>query len=578
MCTLILFFNGWSQTCTYFNTTNPYNDNCNCGSTSFFTYVDACERDGAYFFLGARLTTENRQLAITKLNEQGDTVWNRFYGAAPKVYFALRLFDFYDYMLVVSNVRDTTESSAPSDACFTAFDYDGNFLWEERITHPGNEQLRDVIRLPGGKLTAAGVSHSFGTFNDSDGESYLLQVDSLGNVLWENTFGTGIREEAFGLASITDGFIVNAASRQINGNDDILVYRTDLSGTVLWNTQIGQTNLSENAGKVSVLPDKSILISTAYPFGIITTARLYKLDMNGEIRWQQDYSNATNLTVLDHFIVPLADGTVIVGGGYQDNSGFELSEIIKLDPLGETLFTRYYNPAGSLNNYILNIRQTSDGYILCGNTTGPDFIQRPWAVKTDWMLCDSLLCVSDNAAFEPYDCTEFPVNSLFATGDGSLTYDTGEVVSFENNSDHCTNREWLLGDGSARYSDSLISHTYGVPGDYAVDLITYHGACADTSELTIHIEGELHVSEIERMRESLKLYPNPSDGIFSFSFSGNQPISVLVVDSYGRETTRFENIIAGRAVRCENLAAGAYQFRVYSEGIFITSLGAVILP
>ncbi|MCC6726468.1 MAG: gliding motility-associated C-terminal domain-containing protein [Saprospiraceae bacterium] len=95
-----------------------------------------------------------------------------------------------------------------------------------------------------------------------------------------------------------------------------------------------------------------------------------KLDMLGNIEWQQNYGGADNDIATG--VLQTADGGYIVAGGsvsfdgqVSGNHGVEDAWVLRLDAVGNILWKKAYG--GSLNERVESIQPTSDGgYILAG--------------------------------------------------------------------------------------------------------------------------------------------------------------------------------------------------------------------
>ncbi len=570
----------WSQDISYFNTFNPVEVDQN---EHLFTYQDAVQQGDAYYCLGSRLTTLNRQHTLTKLDKYGDTLWNRYYGDAPQVYMGLRLIAYASQLVAVGITKNGTDNSTHYDVDLMAFDYAGNVLWETRVEHPFDEVVYDVVKSEDGKLTIAGNTKSFGNTNQfTDGSSsnfYFLQTDSLGNLLWENYLDLPYQENCLGITALSDGgFMISGSGKRANEHSDILLVQIDDQGTILGNRYYGTVPGDEYGGKITELPDKTLLLSSTYVNNnALTIPRIYTLGMDGSVYRYHDYPDV-GFSCLDFFSIAEEDGSVIFGGLYTNTGNNELSKIVRIAPNGETVYTRKYNSdLPDTPQYLVGASKVDDGYLLVGTTFDTNYVQRAWAIKTDCFLCDSNLCYFEDSACYYYDCMQYPTDAQFTASETTLDVSGDAEVHFQNTSANCTNRVWKLGDDTRVYGDSTFTHEFETPGDYEVELVTHNGVCSDTSKQVIHVlDSSLGLADNANATAGFRIYPNPSAGELNILLpEQGETYLIRLFDNTGRLLlVQRDN---GNTIRVEGLGAGNYFVHVYQDGRFLGIQQAVVL-
>ena len=180
---------------------------------------------------------------------------------------------------------------------------------------------------------------------------YLIKIDSLGNKIWEKSYGSNWTDLGYSAVLTSDGNIIIAAS--------------SLTGT----------------GGDKSLP----------PLGLFDIW-LLKIDNSGNKIWDKSYGSSD---YEDYpVIINASDDKILLGYRFQSNSGNQNSYYVinKLDEDGNVIWTKNYNPGGQ--NKITSIIQTADGgYLVAGESintqtnlvrTGPFFgFQDIWLIKTD---------------------------------------------------------------------------------------------------------------------------------------------------------------------------------------------------
>lgn len=213
-------------------------------------------------------------------------------------------------------------SSYFSDAQVVKFEkvYGGN----------GYDYGHSVVQTIDNGYIIAGATTSFGSGST---DAYILKTDSLGIPKWQKTFGGINIDQAFSIRETTDsGFVIAGYTNSFgHGGYDMYVIKTNKYGNTIWTKTYGGSD------------------------------------------WDFAYSiQQTN-----------DGGYIIAGGTYSFGNGNEDMYLVKINSIGDTLWTKTY---GGLNeDEAKSVKQTSDGgYILTGfsksnGETNGDF----YTVKTD---------------------------------------------------------------------------------------------------------------------------------------------------------------------------------------------------
>lgn len=89
---------------------------------------------------------------------------------------------------------------------------------------------------------------------------YFAELDSLGDLIWERTYGTEDREVGLDAQPTADGGFVLTVSTENELDSDILLLRTNANGDSIWSRRFG-TPRAESGGYVEVMDDKSYMLS-----------------------------------------------------------------------------------------------------------------------------------------------------------------------------------------------------------------------------------------------------------------------------------------------------------------------------
>ncbi|HEX7572690.1 MAG TPA: T9SS type A sorting domain-containing protein [Bacteroidota bacterium] len=203
---------------------------------------------------------------------------------------------------------------------------------------------------------------------------YLGKLSKEGNVVWEQTYqGTIFARGGYAHQASNGGYIVvgNTYPETTLGNERILVFLTDSLGNIKWSKQL----YGDYGYSVQSTSDNgfAILGSVYGGPGVNDQTLLYKLDMYGNDVWGRSYhfaigSQGTSLRETgDH-------GFVVTGFTQFSAPARSLIMLIKTNPTGDTLWTRFYG-RDSANQQAYGydvISQSDGGFIVSGTVLNPD--------------------------------------------------------------------------------------------------------------------------------------------------------------------------------------------------------------
>lgn len=397
------------------------------------------------------------------------------------------------------------------------------------------------------------------SFSDPSGDLYLFKIDTNGVIQWEKTYGGVEAERAFSFNRLKDGNFLLSGDRRISSSDwNIYLVKVDTSGNVIWEKDYGGS-YTDYAGLSTQLNDHSFIVCRSVDDGSTLSGYIEKLDGNGDLVWSKQFL-FDGLSYSYGDPIENSDGTVVINASVKNSQNMRVGKLIKITPLGDTVWTKEYYTRPDLPQYIYDIKPTDDGgYILCGSTfpVGSN-TAHAWLIKTNCLGEDGTQYPVSGAPCDQYDCTWYPIDASFtpSTTYIDLAVQSG-LVTFENNSANTTSRVWNFGDGITDYTDSIITHTYTQPGIYEVELIVFHGMCSDTITQTIEVVNTSGFYS-PYLDFGMKVFPNPSDGNLKVQFTYPPQGEMLVVDMTGRVCRSFELDAMKQSFNIENLNSGSY--------------------
>ncbi|WP_139487930.1 hypothetical protein [Brevibacillus dissolubilis] len=144
-----------------------------------------------------------------------------------------------------------TKALGNRDILFVKTDAALNLQWAYALGGTSIEDGAEVRQTSDGGYIIAGTSNASGT-NDF----YLIKTDATGAVQWSKTYGGTLYEQAEAMEIGPDGgYIVVGQKSEAYGNYDSYMLKVDSSGNVQWTKTLGQTGKDDGFHAVSVTPD-----------------------------------------------------------------------------------------------------------------------------------------------------------------------------------------------------------------------------------------------------------------------------------------------------------------------------------
>lgn len=207
------------------------------------------------------------------------------------------------------------------------------------------------------------------SFGNGSMDAYLLKVDSLGVAKWHRTFGGINIDQAYSIKETRDsGLVIAGYTNSLgNGGYDMYVIKTDKFGTTEWEKTYGGSNW-DFAYSIDTASDGGYIITGGtYSFGKGNEDMyLVKINSIGDTLWTKTYGGINEDE--GRSVKNTSDGGYIFTG-FTKSMGNTSGDIytIKTNNVGDTLWTNTFG--GSLENYGYDVLESNTGeYIIGGKT------------------------------------------------------------------------------------------------------------------------------------------------------------------------------------------------------------------
>lgn len=333
---------------------------------------------------------------VVKFDQQGNIEWaNTYGGSSSDQAVSLTLASTNGYAFVggsASDDGDATEGHGTTDVWVVRIDSLGSILWQRSLGGSDPDFGNSIIQTTAGGFAITGSSSSNdGNVSGNHGsrDAWVCTLDSLGNIIWQDSFGGSDWDVGNSIIQTDDGgFLISGNTKSndgdvtgFHGNRDAWLLKLDSLGELIWQKALGGSNeeyfysslQSEDGSFISVG-------STSSNDGDVTTNQgwkdywITKVDIAGNLIWQNtiggtETDRATSLQFTN-------DGGYYVAGnsssydGDIDAIGHGNSDIwiIRLDSLRNIVWQALLG--GSSGEPSAEISIGSSGEIFVAGDTG----------------------------------------------------------------------------------------------------------------------------------------------------------------------------------------------------------------
>lgn len=268
--------------------------------------------------------------------------------------------------------------------------------WERTYGGFDSDQARDATELEDGGFFVVGSTGSFG----QGGDIYLLRLDQAGVREWSRTYGGLGVEQGMGLARSEEEFLI-----------------------------VGLTN-SFGAGAYDVF--------------------VVNINIQGEVGWQRTYGTEDWDLGRAVAAIPGGEGWTIVGNTYGRGAGDSDAWVLRLDAVGDTLWTRTLG--GEFADEARSVIGAADGSCIVSGAMGTAEGSRAFMARllddgtTDWLVevqSDSIetihgstVLANSDLVFVGYTHANAPERRMLVirtTADGVVVWreSYGQIADFE---------------------------------------------------------------------------------------------------------------------------------------------------
>ena len=452
-------------------------------------------------------------------------------------------------------------------------DSNGVVEWDNTIGGNNNDYLMSIDATSDGGFILLGDSWSGATGDktspaNGDSDCWLIKLDSVGNILWQKSFGGSGTETARGIHQIADGGFILAMSSNsgISGNKteaclggfDFWIIKLDDDGNVVWQNTIGGASddkvysiielsgggfMAGGSSASGIGGDKSESCLGESDFWVV------KLNTSGGLIWQKTIGGSDFETIYEiiqnpdgSFLLAGNSGSGISGNKTEINFGILDYWLVKMGPSGALLWQHTIGGSDIDMFYRESVKRTLDGgYILGGYS------------KSE---------ISGNKTVEPIGNEDFWLVKVNGLGEIEWQKTIGGSMSDYLYSTHQLKdgSYFLAGYSSSNATGDKSENNIGGGADYWIVKLT--GACKPTTEICNSIDDNCDGNIDEDLEVTVTISPS---GATTFCQGSN----VSLIATHNGDAVQWKkngvNIVGATSASLLVNATGNYTCMAYSD-------------
>ncbi|MEO5572464.1 MAG: T9SS type A sorting domain-containing protein [Bacteroidia bacterium] len=491
----------------------------------------------------------------------------------------------------------TSPNAGKLDIYLTKLDSNEHVEWTKMYGGIENESGNCVRQTLDGGFIICGDEQSWGA---GLADAYLIRTDSLGNILWNRTYGGSHNDilVKIELTSDSNYIAVGYTATPPNHTGDIFVIKVNDSGDTLWTRIIGDTLYYDAATNLVANNDGGCTISgrvTSYGEGY-RDVMLSRLDANGNIIWFHTYGG---LYVEEGMAVTHTDdnGYVITGGTetFSSNGYFDVY-MMRIDSVGDIVWSKTYGGDKIEATYCI-VPADDGGFVVTGFTDSWAYLH----LRTG----NPLSILGDDSSHVFLMKVNAFGDTVWARAIGGTTQD--EAYALINAADG----GYIVGAYSSSFSgtdslDAFIIHTdsLGNSGCHSYPVSPDIGNPATiqnnynpgfTSGLVItnpptiqdsvtFLESDpcfgVSVEENKTVHDAVSIFPNPfrTSAVILLPENWKTPVNVTIYDVPGKKIRSENVLLSGNEIKIErkNLPEGIYFIEIRTSEKYIARIKILI--
>ena len=428
---------------------------------------------------------------------------------------------------------------------------DGDTIWTKKFYQYKTVLSSNILETGDNGFVIVGTINSAITYHDG---IFLIKIDPAGNIVWQKSYSSNMTR-GYGVVQTSDnGFvIVGSTEGSGNGQQDLLIMKTNVIGDSLWAKTFGGKYTDVGFEVIQTSDSGFILNGSTNSFGTVQSY-LIKTDLNGDVACRKDFSlffkpnlktvtiDSTSKKILIHFEQVFGSAKIQLFRESAIPGNFDLVNTltdVNIGSIGDTVA----NPNTAAHRYKIRVINECDESSLFSLTHRTIHLEvYEGGTNTRNLIWNH---------YEGFDVKTYTI--LRGT-------DKNEMTAIDN----IPGSNNIYTDLNPPNDDVLYKIKAVLTNPNSNDsLVTFSNVA---THLTVGIS-----TKITNQPSHIKIYPNPFSDQTTIEFPNpdNYKCSLYIIDISGRIIKKFNNIQGTRFVlKKGNLAKGIYCIELRGSGLF----------
>ena len=338
--------------------------------------------DKGYFVCGyTKSFGDNYDMYVVKSDARGNQQWQKNYGGnRMEIGWSIHELTNKGYLLHGSTTKDSTND----DIFLLRLDTAGNTVWQKTYGNEKYERTTQMLQTSDNNYLLIGQRNIAPTNIDS----YILKIDTAGNLIWEKTFGGAqIERTYYGAETVNGDFLITGSILPYKNNKaDILLIKLSPDGELRWIKTYGDENVHDVAHSFCLNKDKKTFTLTGY----IESSQagfhdglFMQFDENGKLLLQQRHQTGDDLRLMHS--EQTADGGFIATGFTRKDITKDISDavLLRFNRKGEAEWMKTFGSPDKDDQGYWIVPDTDGGFTLTGYTHTYGKNGDLWIIKTN---------------------------------------------------------------------------------------------------------------------------------------------------------------------------------------------------
>jgi len=315
--------------------------------------------DSGLITAGVSFQGSDGDIWVIKTDALGDSVWSRYYDFSPRD-IAVAIAPTSDGGFVLAGLTNYYIYFR-SDILLMKITSHGDLVWRKAYGGILDDYAFDVIETDDGGFILAGATNSqqYGTYF---GQLCILKTNAQGDSLWSKRYEGNPFSEATQIMQMPDnGYMVAGYVSTTPSNMDIWLLRTDQNGDTLWTETYGSPN-GDYAWSMITTRDDNLVLSGMFNYvldtDISSAALIMKTTIEGDSIWAQLYGG-TGINEAYDVIELSSGGYLLAVHGIRD--------LIRTDDLGALMWQKSFDIDNQYVPYSV-LENSQFDYIIAGQS------------------------------------------------------------------------------------------------------------------------------------------------------------------------------------------------------------------